>query len=195
MSRSAKPHYRNRVDASVSGGERETPAADEQRASRGAVGSRPLRWQHDGAATLVTRARVVPALVAGRTAGQREVGRVLLRANGSGRWDVARPGRRELTTAENRGVPGSSPGLAIAGKTCKTVTFVARLGHENERLRATDARKVPNGVPMAHGPWDRTGPATARLESGSRRSRLDQPIRWPRAWRVRTSPVRWCRLV
>ena len=32
MSRSAKPHYRNRVDASVSGGERETPVADEQQA-------------------------------------------------------------------------------------------------------------------------------------------------------------------
>jgi hypothetical protein len=32
VSRSAKPHYRNRVDASVSGGERETPAADEQQA-------------------------------------------------------------------------------------------------------------------------------------------------------------------
>ena len=30
MSRSAKPHYRNRVDASVSGGERETPAADDE---------------------------------------------------------------------------------------------------------------------------------------------------------------------
>jgi hypothetical protein len=29
VSRSAKPHHRNRVDASVSGGERETPAADE----------------------------------------------------------------------------------------------------------------------------------------------------------------------
>jgi hypothetical protein len=26
----------------------------------------------------------------------------------------AQPGRRELTTAENRGVPGSSPGLAIS---------------------------------------------------------------------------------
>jgi len=30
VSRSAKPHYRNRVDASVSGGERETPAPDEK---------------------------------------------------------------------------------------------------------------------------------------------------------------------
>jgi len=30
VSRSAKQHYRNRVDASVSGGERETPAADDQ---------------------------------------------------------------------------------------------------------------------------------------------------------------------
>ena len=29
MSRSAKPHHRNRVDASVSGGERQTPGADE----------------------------------------------------------------------------------------------------------------------------------------------------------------------
>jgi hypothetical protein len=34
MSRSAKPHNRNRVDATVSGSERKTPAADEQRASR-----------------------------------------------------------------------------------------------------------------------------------------------------------------
>jgi hypothetical protein len=34
VSRSAKPHYRNRVDASVSGGERETPAADEARERR-----------------------------------------------------------------------------------------------------------------------------------------------------------------
>jgi hypothetical protein len=34
VSRSAKPHYRNRVDASVSGGERETPAADDTRRSR-----------------------------------------------------------------------------------------------------------------------------------------------------------------
>jgi hypothetical protein len=34
MSRSAKPHNRNRVDASVSGGERKTPAADDERATR-----------------------------------------------------------------------------------------------------------------------------------------------------------------
>ena len=34
MSRSAKPHYRNRVDASVSGGERETPAADDEQERR-----------------------------------------------------------------------------------------------------------------------------------------------------------------
>jgi hypothetical protein len=33
VSRSAKPHYRNRVDASVSGGERETPAADDEQAA------------------------------------------------------------------------------------------------------------------------------------------------------------------
>jgi hypothetical protein len=33
-----EPHYRNRVDASVSGGERETPAADERRARTPASG-------------------------------------------------------------------------------------------------------------------------------------------------------------
>jgi hypothetical protein len=34
MSRSAKPHHRNRVDASVSGGERQTPAADDDQERR-----------------------------------------------------------------------------------------------------------------------------------------------------------------
>jgi hypothetical protein len=34
VSRSAKPHHRNRVDASVSGGDRETPAADDEQVCR-----------------------------------------------------------------------------------------------------------------------------------------------------------------
>jgi hypothetical protein len=33
VSRSAKPHYRNKRDTSVSGGEQDTPAADEFQAS------------------------------------------------------------------------------------------------------------------------------------------------------------------
>jgi hypothetical protein len=48
VSRSAKPHYRNRLDASVSGGERETPAADEDHASAGAKSARtalPHPWK------------------------------------------------------------------------------------------------------------------------------------------------------
>jgi len=39
VSRSAKPHYRNRLDASVSGGERETLAADDQQKRRRACRS------------------------------------------------------------------------------------------------------------------------------------------------------------
>jgi hypothetical protein len=42
VSRSAKPHHRNRVDASVFRGERETPAADEVRESSWAPGSLSL---------------------------------------------------------------------------------------------------------------------------------------------------------
>jgi hypothetical protein len=53
VSRSAKPHYRNRAGASVSGGERETPAADEVQASARAR-SEPVPllhpWERSGAA-------------------------------------------------------------------------------------------------------------------------------------------------
>jgi hypothetical protein len=43
VSRSAKPHYRNRVDASVSGGERETPAADEEQQFGESTNARRVR--------------------------------------------------------------------------------------------------------------------------------------------------------
>jgi hypothetical protein len=42
VSRSAKPHYRNRVDASVFRGERETPAADEAEQPAQRDSTRPL---------------------------------------------------------------------------------------------------------------------------------------------------------
>ena len=44
------------IEAAVSGGARFTTAADEQRESPGAVGSRLLRWRSDTAATLIARA-------------------------------------------------------------------------------------------------------------------------------------------
>ena len=59
---------------------------------------------------------------------------------------------RLTSTPENRGVPGSSPGLAIAGNACKSAAFCHTAGLRNERLRATEVRKVPNEVPMAHDP-------------------------------------------
>jgi hypothetical protein len=46
MSRSAKPHHRKRVDASVSGGERQTPSADDQR-KRHAVAAVNAVHRHD----------------------------------------------------------------------------------------------------------------------------------------------------
>jgi hypothetical protein len=50
------PYSRFRMHPGVSGVAERTPARDEQRACRGAVGSRLLRWHSDSAAKLTTRA-------------------------------------------------------------------------------------------------------------------------------------------
>jgi hypothetical protein len=63
--------------------------------------------------------------------------------------------RRHGHTTENRGVPGSSPGLAIVGSTCTSATSCRQAGSGCARLRAMDVRKVPNEVPMAHGSQER----------------------------------------
>ena len=50
--------------------------------------------------------------------------------------------------SDNRGVPGSSPGLAITGSSWKRLTSCCVAATRHERLRATEARKVPNEVPI-----------------------------------------------
>jgi len=62
VSRSAEPHYRNRVDASVSGGERETPAADEQRERAVTGGDPACAYATRGRAPTLRR----PSLIDGR---------------------------------------------------------------------------------------------------------------------------------
>jgi hypothetical protein len=56
VSRSAKPHYRNRVDASVFRGERETPAADDVRAPHPRDATLSLRQAEAGATGAAERA-------------------------------------------------------------------------------------------------------------------------------------------
>ena len=59
---------------------------------------------------------------------------------------------------ENRGVPGSSPGLAIAESSCKSAIFSPVRRAPSERLRATEGAQSPNRSP--NGP--RRAPAAAR---------------------------------
>jgi hypothetical protein len=93
--------------------------------------------------------RVVAALAAACVhGGQRVAGSVLLLANGR-RPGLAQYDRRELTTAGNRGVPGSSPGLAIVGVPATRLFLVAKLRHEMSgyarRMCARSPKRSPNG--------------------------------------------------
>jgi hypothetical protein len=114
---------------------------------------------------------VVLALLAGRTAGsarRAEWSSVRIGA-AAGTWP--RP-VVELTTAENRGVPGSSPGLAIAESSCKSA--VRRTSRE--RLRATEARRVPNErVPRCLPRRHRRGPPPGSSDPSRRCAASTRP--------------------
>ena len=68
--------------------------------------------------------------------------------------------QKQLHTTENRGVPGSSPGLAIAGIPCKSATSCRTSGLRKERLRANGSAQSPKRSP--NGPTARRSAALHR---------------------------------
>jgi hypothetical protein len=72
---------------------------------------------------------------------------------------------------ENRGVPGSSPGLAIGRSACKIAGFVSDSPWRFERQRATVVRKVLNEVLNPTRVAAQGLVVSAWLESGSRHER------------------------